>query len=319
MPQKKPDLKELEAFYAVASTLSFSKGAMMIDISQSSASIRISSLERKYGQKLFYRNGWSIQLTPKGRVLFEKVKKLLDYMNEIENVMSSPDETKIIRISAGESTFLSMFPNITEDYKISHPGIDFSVDINETLKSIENLKIGVADLIFVGWISEGIYDRSLFDVIELGEDELVLIVPVNHPLAALEKVSLDQICKYDYLARRKTSGVQHAIMDMFYNAGFRETDLNVRGIMDNASSVIMAVYKNMGISIVSRMQTTVATKMKVVKVVGIDSPNSRRKVYAMFKKTADPYIKEFAEYSAQYFSQHNNLQSFAQSSGGNKK
>ena len=319
MPQKKPDLKELEAFYAVASTLSFSKGAMMIDISQSSASIRISSLERKYGQKLFYRNGWSIQLTPKGRVLFEKVKKLLDYMNEIENVMTSPNETRIIRISAGESTFLSMFPNITEDYRISHPEIDFSVDINETLKSIENLKIGVADLIFVGWISEGIYDQSLFDVIELGEDELVLIVPINHPLAELEKVSLDQICKYDYLARRKTSGVQHAIMDMFYNAGFRETDLNVRGIMDNASSVIMAVYKNMGISIVSRMQTTVATKMNVVKVVSIDSPNSRRKVYAMFKKTADSYVKEFAEYAAHYFSQHNNLHSFAQSSGGNKK
>ncbi len=307
MSQKKPDLKELEAFYAVASTLSFSKGAMMLGISQSSASIRISNIEKRYGHKLFYRNGWSIYMTPTGYALFDRVKELLAFMDKIESILSSPNEVKKIRISAGESTFLSMFPNITEEYRSKHPEIDFNIDINETLRSIESLKIGLADLIFVGWISEGLYDQGLFNLVEMGEDELVLIVSVNHPLANFDRVKLDQIVRQDYIARRKTSGVQHAIIDMFYNGGFSESDLNVKGVMDNASSVIMAVYKGMGISIVSRMQTAVATRMKLVRVVGIDSPHSRRKVYAMYSKNAEYYIKEFAEYAAGYFKDHNGI------------
>ncbi|MEM0134477.1 MAG: LysR family transcriptional regulator [Thermoplasmatales archaeon] len=312
MSPKKPDLKELEAFFAVASTLSFSKGAMMLGLSQSSASIRVSNLEKRYGQKLFYRNGWSIELTPTGYALFGRVKELLAFMDGIESILSTPDGIKKIRISAGESTFLSMFPDITDQYRLKHPEIDFIIDINETLKSIEKLKIGVADLIFVGWKSEGLYDQGLFNLIEMGEDELVLIVPVNHPLANFDKVKLEQIAQHGYIARRKSSGIQHAVIDMFYNGGFSESDLNVKGVMDNASSVIMAVFKGMGISIVSRMQTAVATKAKLVRVVGIDSPHSRRKVYAMYSKNAEYYIKEFAEYAAIYFKEHNNIETFTQ-------
>lgn len=304
MASKFPDLKELETFYAVASALSFSKGAITLGISQSSVSIRIRNLETRYNQKLFYRNGWSVELTPKGEFLYGSVKKLFEHLREIENFLGGQDNIRKIRISAGESTFLSMFPGIITEYRMAHPDIDFNIDINETLKSLENLKVGIVDLIFIGWISEGMYDRNVFEVKALGEDELVLIVPWDHPLADSQSVKPEQIVRYDYIARRKSSGVQRAVMDMLYNAGLSDNDLKVKGVMDNASSVIMAVHKNMGISIVSRMQTTVAASMNLVKVLNINSPHSRRKVYVSYTNRDDRDVVDFAQFAADYFRRH---------------
>lgn len=300
------DLKELEAFSAVASTLSFSRAAELLGISQSTVSIRIRNFENRFGQKFFYRNGWQVALTQKGELLNRQINSLFQLLSSIERTITSKSEEEIIRISAGESVFISLFPGLTNSFREMHPEVDFNIEINETMKSISDLRFGMVDVALIGWIKEGIYENEPFNVVEIGEDELVLIVPLEHPLAQFEEATPAEIIKYDYIARRKTSGVQHAVIDMLYNEGFSETDLRVRGVMDNASSVIMAVHKNLGVSIVSKMQTAVAEKMNLVKVLRIKSKLSKRKVYLAYRKGSNPVVDLFVEYVIKYAKEYSN-------------
>src|SRR5579875_608389 len=216
------DFKELEAFRAVALTLSFSKAAELLGISQSTVSIRIRNFENRFGQRFFYRKGWQVELTQKGELLNRKIASLFQILNSIERTITSESTEETIRISAGESVFISLFPGLTNGFKEIHPDVDFSIEINETMKSISDLRVGIVDVALVGWIKEGIYENEPFNVLEIGEDELVLIVPLDHPLAKFDQVTPAEIIQYDYIARKKTSGVQHAVIDMLYNEGFSE-------------------------------------------------------------------------------------------------
>ena len=56
-----------------------------------------------------------------------------------------------------------------------------------------------------------------FDTIQIGEEELVLIVPCNHELAKQESVKLNEIIKFPFISREETSGTRKEIERFFEN------------------------------------------------------------------------------------------------------
>src|ERR1700740_2052847 len=81
------DLKLLRMFSVVARVGSFTRSAMLIDVTQSSVSHGIKRLESQLGCSLFYKKGKSIHLTPEGRFFLGHVQRLLDlYDRTIESV-----------------------------------------------------------------------------------------------------------------------------------------------------------------------------------------------------------------------------------------
>lgn len=71
------ELRHLKYFVAVADSLSFSRAAESLYISQSALSQSISELESEFGVTLLNRSRKSVELTPKGRLLLEEAKSLL--------------------------------------------------------------------------------------------------------------------------------------------------------------------------------------------------------------------------------------------------
>ena len=50
-----------------------------------------------------------------------------------------------------------------------------------------------------------------FDYLQVGQEDLVLITPCNHPLAKQEAVKLAEIAKYPFISREETSGTRKEI------------------------------------------------------------------------------------------------------------
>lgn len=71
------DLRHLRYFMAVANTLSFSRAARVLYLSQPSLSQQIANLEKELGVQLFQRDKHTVALTPAGEVLFDRAEKLL--------------------------------------------------------------------------------------------------------------------------------------------------------------------------------------------------------------------------------------------------
>jgi LysR family glycine cleavage system transcriptional activator len=81
-------LNALRTFEAVASRLSFAKGAEALNVSPAAVSSQIRALEQRLNQPLFYRHGRQITLTETGRKLLPGVQRGLAELRQAVQVVS---------------------------------------------------------------------------------------------------------------------------------------------------------------------------------------------------------------------------------------
>ena len=80
MFKKLPPLKSLLAFSAASRSQSFSSAAKELYITQSAVSHQIKNLEEFLGQKLFYREGKVLKLSPEGQLYAQKVNQSIEQL-----------------------------------------------------------------------------------------------------------------------------------------------------------------------------------------------------------------------------------------------
>ena len=86
-------LKQLQLFAAVAETLSFSRAAAILYVSQPLISQQISDLEHQVGTKLFLRNRHSVQLTPAGEIMLQEASSILQRASNAVKLIRELDDT----------------------------------------------------------------------------------------------------------------------------------------------------------------------------------------------------------------------------------
>ncbi|NRA45832.1 MAG: LysR family transcriptional regulator [Oligoflexales bacterium] len=102
---------QLEAFLAVAQSLSFSKGAKTLHITQSAISHRIRNLEDSLGLALFYRHPAGIKLTEAGELLLGFCKSRINLEEQLFRNLSTQVTGQLagyVRISAYSSVLRSV-------------------------------------------------------------------------------------------------------------------------------------------------------------------------------------------------------------------
>ena len=78
----------LKVFIAAARTLSFTRAAEQLYISQPAVSKHVGELESRYKVQLFTRRGSHLELTDAGRTMLEAAGRLLDDYRRLEYEMS---------------------------------------------------------------------------------------------------------------------------------------------------------------------------------------------------------------------------------------
>ena len=177
------ELRQLHYFVAVADTLSFSRAAESLYVSQSALSKQMSSLEEELGVELFTRGGKrSVALTQEGEILLKEAKELL---------MRSEKLVPLLRHSAGNtspraSVFIAVEPRAADDPIIHrlltnvvyaqrqlHPGLRALFRRDEYTEIKTALMDGSQDLGIFLHSMPGI-DEGL-ETMTLCEDEMVLV------------------------------------------------------------------------------------------------------------------------------------------------
>lgn len=146
-------LKQLQIFVAVAETLSFSRAASMLFVSQSLVSQQISDLEHQTGVPLFVRNQRSVQITPAGEVMLAEANKILQ---------SASDAVKRVRLTesldyADGNIFVSLEPMYHREtitraavhFKMEHPNISLSLSQISYNQIVSGLNEGDVSVGFV--------------------------------------------------------------------------------------------------------------------------------------------------------------------------
>jgi DNA-binding transcriptional LysR family regulator len=189
------ELRHLRYFVALADTLSFTRAAEALYVSQSTLSQQIASLEEEIGCKLFERNRRRVSLTPQGTALVERARDLLsrvDALPELTRQCAVPVPTRNIRIGLDMRVLGSDFlrgaitdrlAGLREEYPELHASF-FAAEYDATLHALDN---GSTDLAFFlhqepsivrrGTTTSEIESRLLY------EDELAVAVRTPEALS----------------------------------------------------------------------------------------------------------------------------------------
>lgn len=267
----------------VARTGSFSAAAKKLEISQGTVSNHIATLEREFDAKLFKRTIKGVELTEAGKILQERVEKLL---NEIENTKAQISITKselagVIRIAASTIPGEHIIPSLIAESNKRYPDVKFRIKAADTITSLMSLDANDADFAAVGSLKG--YEQK-FDTIELGEEELLLIVPRNHELTKKKSIKPLETLKYSYINREETSGTRKEVEKILEAAGIPVSKLDVALELGSTESVITAVSEGRGISIISSIAAKKAEAAGLVKILRIDDTMTSRKLYMVRPK-----------------------------------
>jgi LysR family glycine cleavage system transcriptional activator len=121
-------LNALRTFEAVASHLSFTRGAEALNVSPAAVSSQIRALEQRLNQSLFHRHGRQVELTEAGSKLFPGVKRGLAELRQAVEVVSQDRSEGVLNISMMPS-FLQkwLMPRLVGFYS-SSPNIDLRIN-----------------------------------------------------------------------------------------------------------------------------------------------------------------------------------------------
>jgi DNA-binding transcriptional LysR family regulator len=192
---KQNRLKQLRAFCHAARTGSVSAAADKIFLSQPTVSLQIQALEREFDTVLFERRGPKIRLTPEGSLLFQMAEPLVEGMDRLHDafaVQCGRVDQGVLNIAAGESTILYILPEPVRSFVAQYPGIELRLHNVTGRDGLAMLRSDEADLA-VGSMLEVPDDINYRPFVTYRP---TLITPKGHPLARLERVTLEDIAPY---------------------------------------------------------------------------------------------------------------------------
>ncbi len=272
----------LQTFLTVARTRSFSTAAKELGTSQGTVSHQIAALEEHFDAELFKRTANGVEVTDAGSILAEAAQKIIAHVEDAKVAISSTKQNiaGVIRIDASTIPGEHIIPGLIAEFQKKYPGVRFKIKAEDSVNSLLNLQDGKVDFAAVGTIKG--YSEKL-EALEVGEEELVLIVPNAHELAK-KKVTLSEILKYSYIDREETSGTRKEIERMFNDSGISASKLKTTLELASTEAVITAVSEGRGVAIVSSIASKKAQAAGLVQVLHIDGLSSTRKLYIVRPK-----------------------------------
>lgn len=286
-------LQQMYYFLEVAKTRHFTKAAQNLYVSQSALSHSIQAMEREVGAPLFIREkrGRNVELTIYGRTLLpycrksvEAVKEGMDMVEKLRNPSSGVVSVMYSYINC-ESLIPSIFNSFYEENDFRDITVQFTV--NHGKNNIEKeVLAGNADL---GFTSTPHYEG--LTSVPIAEQELVVMVSVNHPLAAKDSITLEDIREDTLISYYPNSNLYNWVSDMYQNSGIQvamEEDYR------DWSSWMSYVALNQGIAIAPPL----TVNKDLISVVPLDHPMRTRKIY-MFWAEERP-LSRAAEYVRDY-------------------
>ncbi len=130
-------LNALRTFEAVASNLSFAKGAEALNVSPAAVSSQIRVLEERLKQPLFHRKGREITLTEAGKKLLPGVQRGLSELRQAVRKVGIDRSEGVLNISTTPTLLQKwLLPRLSDFYE-SHPEIDLRINADNGLVNFE--------------------------------------------------------------------------------------------------------------------------------------------------------------------------------------
>lgn len=172
--------RQLQYFVAIADHQHFRRAAAYLNVSQPTLSVQLQRMEEQLGVRLVERASGPVRLTPVGREILSRARKLLLDLNDLEEFARRGAGDLVGTVSLGVSPTIGpyLLPGIVGVLKRKMPELRLHIREGIPTEQIQELRSGVLDLMISPIIAGGdeLHHEPLF------EERLYLVAPPDHPL-----------------------------------------------------------------------------------------------------------------------------------------
>lgn len=188
------ELVELETFIAVAQSGSFSVAAQLLHVTQPSVTGRVQRLETALGTKLLVRTTRKVETTPQGEQLLREATVAMKGLRNMVDGFRQKARLARERVVIAATPMLSAMslPPVIHAYSERFPDVQIELRDLQYPDALAALDAGTADMAVLALEAED----ARFRFQSLWTDEMVLVVPVGHPLAGMGRVGMEQLAAH---------------------------------------------------------------------------------------------------------------------------
>ncbi|MCP1463051.1 LysR family transcriptional regulator [Pseudomonas sp. S3E17] len=250
-------LTQLEIFSLVAELQGFTSAAHRLGISQSAVSHAIKALEQELGVELFRRHQSLVEPSDIGQQLLGRARAMLGLANTLQQEAADARGMRrgTLRIgSFGPTASIRLLPTILSEFRSAHPGIEVHVDEGPDRQVLQWLDERRIDVGFV------VLEQERFDTFAVFEDQMVALLPADHPLAARDTLALPDLCDDAFIL---TEAGSSELVTRLFDVGQLRPKIRYR--CAQLLSTLEAVSRGDGLSIVAEASLPQAYDPRYVK------------------------------------------------------
>jgi len=288
-------LRQLELFVAVSETRSFSRGAELMALTQSTVSQHIAALERETNTRLLDRTSKGIFLTAGGEVFLQHARRVVAERDSLKQAMAGLHGLEKATLNLGASNIPAnyLIPCFLPDLQNKYPGISLTMRIGDSREVLDELKSGQVELGIVG----GRVDDEIYSYEPLLKDQLVMIVGPNHPLKDHHSITIKEMVKETFIVREGGSGTYQTLQKAFLSAGMDPDSFNVIARLGSNEAVRRAIAAGLGCAFVSDLSIQNNLRHGELFKIDVEGFTIERQLWLvrLRERTASPAATAFSE------------------------
>jgi LysR family transcriptional regulator, transcriptional activator of the cysJI operon len=277
------NINYLISFLTLIKLGSYTKAAKKLYITQPGLSFQIKQLEKEVGLPLFDNHHTrNLHLTEAGKRLFKYAEYIsheqLNFRYDIQQLSQEYHGNLFLGTSHIPVEFI--LPAVFSEFKEQYSGIGIKVNIEDSVKIIENVKNGLYEIGFCSLIPQ---EHSL-EYFKIGDDEIVLIVNSGHPLSSRKDVISSELIGESFVLREEPAEKDYGPSSLLLKAGFDLNQCKSNLVLGTNTGVVKAVESGAGIAFVSNLAAQESIALGKTKLVKVNDLSLSRSFYCIYKK-----------------------------------
>jgi DNA-binding transcriptional LysR family regulator len=270
-------------FVSVVEERTIAGAAEREHIAPSAVSKRVSELEAALNTELLARSNKGIQPTPAGIALLNLARGVLHDLDDIQAQMRdySSGTRGHVRMFATISAITRYLPEQLRSFLAAHPLVEVRLEEQKTSAVIAKAVAEYAADIGIFTLLPHVHPLEYFSY---HGDELVVIVPKQHPLARRAAVSFADIVGFDFVGMHPGGGINSQLVEA---AARIDRPLRVRIRVSNHHALCLMVHAGLEIGVLPKHFLQPFLKTLHIKTIALREPWAQRKLVLAVRSYAE--------------------------------
>ena len=286
------NIDHLRYVLVLTQEMHYGRAAQRLNISQSGLSHAMAALEQELGAPLFQKSGRGIALGRYGAALLPQAQQIVTLTdNCLRSFQMLREGIGTLRIQTIPLLLVPLVTRLCRQFKAAHPGCDFTFSTGMSSQVCQSVLEGEADL---GFCSKIFSDPQL-EYAAIQSRPMVAAVPLDHPLAQQESVTLEETLPYPHVTYSWLSGQREGIERLFAPV---RAQWDIAYQVEDASFIVELVAQGFGIAVMLETPPVFRDDLRLLPLV---RPAAERSFYIVRRREAhpNPVVDLFYDYCVQ--------------------